>query len=130
MLKNNKAQVSKYTLMFLLYIAATSGVFLVITLIISSIFQSNIDTNGFENRLYSERMAKLIALEQPFDFENYQRQIAFKVNIDDKEFIYNEEFYKRAKPLAPVRYDELEQTFLIKEKKVTVDQVYSNRVKE
>jgi hypothetical protein len=111
--------------MFLLYIAATSLIFFAISLLISSVLQSNIDTNGFENRLYNERAAK-----NEFDLENYQKQIAFKVTIDDKEVIYNEEFYNHARPLAPVRYDLYTNSFFIDHKKITVEQVYGNRIKE
>ncbi len=129
MLKN-KGQVSKYLLMFVIYIAATSLIFFAISLIISSIFQSNIDTNYFENRVYNERIAKLTNFEEPFDFETYQRQIAFKVNVNNKEIIYNEPFYKHAKPLAPVRYDLFTENFLIGDKKIVVEQVYTTRLKE
>lgn len=124
LLNNKRGEVGKYLLMYLLYIGSTILIFFAIALLISSIFQSNIDTNYFENRLYNERMAKLIGSEEPFDFENFQKQIAFKVTKNDKEFIYNEEFYKHAKPLAPVRYDLFIQNY------PKIEQVYSNRVRE
>ena len=124
MLRSKKAQVSKYMPMFLLYIASASLILFAIALLISSVLQSNINTNGFENRLYNER-----AVNNEFDLENYQKQIAFKIT-NDKEIIYNEPFYNHAKPLAPVRYDLYTNVYFINDKKITIEQVYGNRLKE
>lgn len=78
---------------------------------------------------------KYKGLEDAFDEVAFEKEIGFFVSLDEFALYFNKVFYDDAKPLAPVRYFDVTKTYPVfvvdkkKESKLTVDQVFSPRMK-
>lgn len=128
MLRDKKGQENGVN--FFLYIFYIALILMIAFVI--SLFQgqqiSSVNKNYFDKSLQIERIVSFIShndlLTQRtvrgvsdelkpdiFYFESYKKPFAFNATLGEKEIIGNEGFYRRAKPLAPVAYDLIEDNF-------------------
>ncbi len=125
---NRRAALAEGAIFWIIYIAMTGIIILLIRGIPSSVYSQTTQTFGMENAILTERVYAKIGWQSPltervytgelpsiddwnparintaFDTLGAPRQLSFKLTLDGKTAYYDEAFYDRAKPLSPVRY--------------------------
>jgi hypothetical protein len=153
-MRDRRAQVTDW-MFWIFYIIMTSAVVYFVVVTPASVFSQKTDTASMENAIFAERVhARLgsqspltkrvypgvlptrVALDSPalveaFNTAGTPRQLAVKVSLDHEEVYFNEDLYRHAKPLSPVRYQNFIETrpvWIVDEQKLaslTIDQVYA-----
>ncbi len=154
-MRNRKAVLAEGVIFWMIYIAMTGVVIFLIRAIPSTVYSQATETFGMENAVLTDRVYNEVAWESPltqreyigelpklsdwdtkrinsaFDTLGAPRQLSFKLTLEGKEAYYDEAFYKRAKPLSPVRYKSFVETrpvWIVEDKKIAtleIDQVFA-----
>ncbi len=152
---SRKGALAEGAIFWIIYILMTGIIIFMIRTIPSTVYSQVTETGGIENAILTERVYNKVSWESPltgrnypgelqtrsdfdiarinraFDTLNSPRQLSFKLALDGKTAFYNEQFYKIAKPLSPVRYTsfvENRPVWINDEKKVAqlqIDQVFA-----
>lgn len=152
---DRKAQIGEAVIFWIFYISLTVAVIFFIVQAPVSVLSQKTDTEGLENMIFAERIMTKTAWQSPLTHRIYSgvlaskgswdkkrvvdafttagtpRRLAIKLVLDHDEVYFNEGFYKEAKPLSPVRYQNFIETRPVwiqdsqKFALLEIDQVYS-----
>jgi hypothetical protein len=153
-MRDRRAQVTDW-MFWIFYITMTSAVVYFVAVTPASVFSQKTDTASMENAIFAERVHAKLGYQSPltkrvypgvlptmaawdpralvasFNTAGTPRQLAVKVSLDQDEAYFNEELYRRSKPLTPVRYQNFIETrpvWIVDQQKLvslTIDQVYA-----
>lgn len=156
---NKKAQ-TRHVWKWLAYIPMTAVIVFIIVYIPTVILGKAVETQQLENIVFADRIYNKMSIynqllfrtypghtckqgcfdekfiENSFDNSNSLREIGFNLTFNKKSIYFNKDFYDDAIVLAPIRYDrfiEQRPVFVVdtnKIEKLTIDQVYSGRLKK
>ncbi len=125
---NRRAALAEGAIFWIIYIAMTGIIILLIRAIPSTIYSQTTQTFGMENAILADRVYAKVGWQSPltgrvyigelpsisdwspagvntaFDTLGAPRQLSFRLALDGRTAYYDEAFYNRAKPLSPVRY--------------------------